>query len=216
MPPESSQCARIILASQPAPAATSLEVAVVAVTVDDRHKGKTNTDQIPTLPAIRTLGNLADVLPKIITDIPEQTPLLFTNLVTVLGTLTSGDYAPRGLEHIATIERKSAADLVSSVTHDRDRFERELHRLRGMHFARVIVTASRDVIAAGAYRSNANPRAVLASCDTFEVRYGVPFVFMEDDTAAALLVERWVWLVCRKIVSPANDLARGTGATAQP
>ena len=179
-------------------------------------KEKTNTDQIPTLPALRTLGNLADVLPTIITDTPEQTPLLFTNLVTVLGTLTSGDYAPRGLEHIATIERKSAADRVSSVTHDRDRFERELHRLRGMHFARVIVTASRDVIAAGAYRSYANPRAVLASCVTFEVRYGVPFVFMEDDTAAALLVERWVWLVCRKIVSPANDLARGTGATAQP
>jgi DNA excision repair protein ERCC-4 len=181
------------------------------VAVDDRHKGKMNADQIPTLPALRTLGNLADVRPTIITDTREQTPLRFTNLVTVLGTLTSGDYAPRGLEHIAAIERKSAADLVSSVTHDRDRFERELHRLRGMHFARVIVTSSRDVIAAGAYRSNANPRAVLASCDTFEVRYGVPFVFVEDDTAAALLVERWVWLVCREIVSQANDLARGTG-----
>ena len=185
------------------------------MTIDDRHKGKMNTDQIPTLPALRTLGNLADVRPTIITDTREQTPLRFTNLVTVLGTLTSGDYAPRGLEHIAAIERKSAADLVSSVTHDRDRFERELHRLRGMHFARVIVTASRDVIAAGAYRSNANPRAVLASCDTFEVRYGVPFVFVEDDAAAALLVERWVWLVCREIVSQANDLARGTGVSAQ-
>ena len=79
-----------------------------------------NADQIPTLPALRTLGNLADVRPTIITDTREQTPLRFTNLVTVLGTLTSGDYAPRGLEHIAAIERKSAADLVSSVTHDRD------------------------------------------------------------------------------------------------
>ena len=88
---------------------------------DNRHKGKMNADQIPTLPALRTLGNLADVRPTIITDTREQTPLLFTNLVTVLGTLTSGDYAPRGLEHIAAIERKSAADLVSSVTHDRDR-----------------------------------------------------------------------------------------------
>lgn len=48
-PPESPQCARIILASQPAPAATTLEVAVAAVTVSDRHKGKINTDQIPTL-----------------------------------------------------------------------------------------------------------------------------------------------------------------------
>jgi hypothetical protein len=62
-PPESPQCARIILAAQPAPAATTLEVAVAAVPVDDRHKGKTNTDQIPTLPALRSLGNLADVRP---------------------------------------------------------------------------------------------------------------------------------------------------------
>lgn len=44
------------------------------------------------------------------------------------------------------------------------------------------------------------------------MRYGVPFVSVEDDTAAALLVERWVWLVCREIVSQANDLARGSGA----
>ena len=74
-----------------------------------------NADQIPTLPALRTLGNLADVRPTIITDTREQTPLLFTNLVTVLGTLTSGDYAPRGLEHIAAIERKSAADAARGV-----------------------------------------------------------------------------------------------------
>lgn len=30
------------------------------------------------------------------------------------------DYAKRGLEHLAATVRKSAADLVSSVTHDRD------------------------------------------------------------------------------------------------
>jgi hypothetical protein len=71
-PPESPQCARIILAAQPAPAATTLEVAVAAVPVDDRHKGKTNTDQSPTLPALRTLGNFADVPPRIFTATAEQ------------------------------------------------------------------------------------------------------------------------------------------------
>ena len=169
---------------------------------------------IPTLPALRCLGGLADVKPAVVIDTREQTPLRFENLASVPGTLTSGDYAPLGLEHVAAIERKSAADLVASVTHDRDRFERELHRLRGMRFARVIVTESRAVIAAGAYRSNANPRAVLASCDTFEVRYGVPFVFADDAAAAALLVERWVWLVCREVVMEANAIARGAGLSA--
>lgn len=172
-----------------------------------------SADQFPALSAFRCLGDLADVRPTVVIDTREQAPLRFTNLASVPGTLTSGDYAPLGLDYIAAIERKSAADLVASVTHERDRFERELSRLRGLHFARVIVTASRESIAAGAYRSNANPRAVLASCDTFEVRYGVPFVFAADDTAAALLVERWVWLFCREVVEQANALARGAGLT---
>jgi len=167
------------------------------------------TEPFPAFPALRSLGKLADLRPIVVIDTREQTPLVFTNLPSVPGTLTSGDYAPRGLEHLCAIERKSAADLVASVTHERERFERELHRLRGMRFARVIVTASRESIASGLYRSNANPRAVLASCDTFEVRYNIPFVFVEDDVAAAALVERWVFLFCREMVSGANDLLRG-------
>jgi len=156
----------------------------------------------PPLPGRRS----AEMRPVVVIDTREQAPLRFANLASVPGTLTSGDYAPAGLEHLCAIERKSAADLVASVTHERARFERELHRLRGMAFARVIVAASRESIEAGEYRSRANPRAVLASCDTFEVRYGVPFVFVADDTVAALLVERWVWLFCREAVLNANDL----------
>ncbi len=167
------------------------------------------TSPFPTLPALRSLGTLADLRPTVAIDTREQTPLVFANLVSVAGTLVSGDYAPRGLDHVCAIERKTAADLVASVIHERERFERELHRLRGMHFARVLVTASREAIAAGEYRSNANPRAVLASCDVFEIRYRVPFVFVPDDTTAAALVERWIWLFCRETVCRANDLARG-------
>lgn len=173
-------------------------------------------NHLATLPALKRLGQLAELRPTIVIDTREQAPLRFVNLASAPGTLVSGDYAPRGLEHVCAIERKSAADLVASVTHERDRFERELHRLRGMQFARVVVTASRDVIAAGVYRSNAHPRAVLASCDTFEVRYGVPFVFVADETAAALLVERWVWLFCREVVGGANDLFRGSEGTPTP
>lgn len=166
-----------------------------------------------TLPALRCIARLGEVRPLVVTDSREQLPLRFTNLVSVPGSLVSGDYAPLGLEHECAFERKSAADLVASVTHDRARFERELHRLRGMHFSRVLVTASRESIAAGAYRSKANPRAVLASCDTFEIRYRVPFVFVADDATAAALIERWVWLFCREAVAAANDLARAHGLT---
>ena len=167
----------------------------------------------------------AEVLPVVIIDSREQTPLSFAHLQSRVGTLTSGDYSAAGLEHFAAIERKSVADLVASVTRERDRFERELHRLRGFSFARVIITASRESIERGEYRSAASPKAVLASCDTFEVRYGVPFVFAPDEASAAALVERWLWLCARETVKNCNELLRGTesadvdsvpGATAAP
>ena len=166
--------------------------------------------QLQTLPALRGLQRLADLRPCVIIDTREQTPLRFTHLQSRIGTLTSGDYSAAGLEHFAAIERKSAADLVASVTRERDRFERELHRLRGFSFARVIVTASRESIERGEYRSAASPKAILASCDTFEVRYGVPFVFVPDEITAAALVERWLWLCARETVKCCNELLRGT------
>jgi ERCC4-type nuclease len=165
--------------------------------------------QTQNLPALRGLARLADLRPKIVVDTREQAPLVFTNLPSVRGTLQSGDYAPAGLEHVAAVERKSAVDLVASVTRERERFERELHRLRGFHFARVLVTASRDSIARGEYRSAASPKAVLASCEALEVRYRLPFVFVENDVEAARLVEGWFWHVARDVVMTANDLLRG-------
>lgn len=65
------------------------------------YGGSEKENQIPTLPALRTLGNMADVRQTIVTDTREQTLLVFTNLATVADTLTIGDYAPRGLEHRA-------------------------------------------------------------------------------------------------------------------
>jgi hypothetical protein len=43
-------------------------------------------------------------------------------------------------------------------------------------------------IAAGGYRSATNPKAVLASVATFEMRYGIPAVWIPDEGEAA----RWV------------------------
>jgi ERCC4-type nuclease len=169
----------------------------------------TTTEPIPALPPL-CRAHSADRWPVVIIDSREQTPLRFAHLQSRVGTLTSGDYSAAGLENFVAIERKSAADLVASVTRERDRFERELHRLRGFSFSRVIVTASRESIERGEYRSAATPKSVLASCDTFEVRYGVPFVFVANETIAATLVERWLWLCAREAIKSCNELMRGT------
>ena len=68
------------------------------------------TDRIDaraTLPALRSLGRLADLRPVIVADSREQEPLTFTRLQSVRGTLYSGDYSVQGLESKFAVERKS-------------------------------------------------------------------------------------------------------------
>ena len=64
---------------------------------------------------------------RIAIDTREQLPYVF-DCETELKTLKTGDYSLVGGEHLISIERKSADDLVGSLTAGRERFEKELHR----------------------------------------------------------------------------------------
>jgi len=147
-------------------------------------------------------------LPTLIVDSREQAPLVFTRLQSRPGTLTTGDYSFAGAEELFAIERKSIADLVGSVMQGRERFERELARLRGYEFRRLLVIGTRDDIASGRYVSQANPKAVLASVDTFEVRYSTPVVWEPDATVAAALIERWACYFAAEVRKRADRLTR--------
>jgi ERCC4-type nuclease len=137
--------------------------------------------------------------PTIVIDSREQTPLSFDNLPTASGSLYSGDYSVLGLEHKFAIERKSIADLVGSITSGRERFERELHRLRGFDFKRLLIVGSEDDIKSHNYRSKASPNSVLGSLYTFEVRYGIPVIWGIDEQNSSILVERWAARYAREI-----------------
>src|ERR1700757_1958282 len=129
------------------------------------------------IPALRSLGELADAEPMIVVDTREQLPLPFSRLKTRAGALVTGDYSVAGLESLFAIERKSIGDLVGCcVGENRERFERELHRLRGYHFARLLVIGTRGEIEMQRYRSKISPRSVLGSLAAWEVRY-LPVVF---------------------------------------
>lgn len=143
-----------------------------------------------TLPALRALGGLADVRPVIVIDTREQTPLTFTSLASQRGTLTTGDYAPLGAEELFSIERKTIADLVACcMGANRDRFFRELHRLRGYKFKRLLIVGTVADIEAGRYQSSITPKAVLASLGAIEARFDVPVVFSATPEEAALKIE---------------------------
>jgi hypothetical protein len=66
-----------------------------------------------TLPALRSLGELADAQPIIEIDSREQTPLVFTRLRSVHGTLSEGDYGISGVVDFA-VERKGSLDELAS------------------------------------------------------------------------------------------------------
>jgi len=145
-------------------------------------------------------------LPTLIVDSREQAPLQFTRLPTITAGLVTADYSIAGLEDLFGVERKSIADLVGSVTRERERFERELARLRGYEFRRLLVIGTRDDVASGRYASQANPKAVLASVDTFEVRYSTPVVWEPDAAVAAALIERWACYFAAEVRKRADRL----------
>jgi DNA excision repair protein ERCC-4 len=132
-------------------------------------------------------------------------------LKTQIGTLATGDYSVAGLESLFAIERKSVSDLVGcSVGQNRERFERELHRLRGFRFKRLLIVGSEAQISKGEYHSNIKPQAVMGTLHAFEVHYDVPVVFCDTPEIAGRLIERWAFWFAREMVEIVNALWRET------
>ena len=141
--------------------------------------------------------NPMDADPVIITDTREQMPLKFTHLRTERTALQTGDYSVRGLEEVFSVERKSLPDLVGSLTRERARFMREMHRLRAFQFARLLVIGSEMELMQMVNMGRANLAQVEHSLLAISVRYGVPAVRVDTPERAAVTVETWAWAVYR-------------------
>jgi DNA excision repair protein ERCC-4 len=166
-------------------------------------------NELAPLPALASLDKLKGSLPTLLIDTREQTPLAFTRLESIPGTLTSGDYSVAGLEELFAIERKSVSDLVGCCAgSNRERFERELHRLRGYRFARILVVGEPDEITEGRYHSRIKPQSVWATLYAFEARYNLPVVFQPSAEVAAAWVENLAYWFARETILNANGLAR--------
>jgi DNA excision repair protein ERCC-4 len=164
------------------------------------------------LPALASLGGLKDAKPVIIVDTREQNPLVFSRLETRPGILYSGDYSIAGLENSFAIERKSVPDLAACcMGENRQRFERELHRLRGYRFKRLLIVGTELEIQQGVAFSRISPAAIFGTLAAFEVRYDIPAVFRATPELAVSQVERWAFYFARECVEAVNGLRRGTG-----
>ena len=118
-------------------------------------------------------------------DTREQTPWLFEGITkridkenvpvvipTDVVTLKTGDYSIVGFEDRICIERKSAKDLIQTVAHSRDRFERELRRMQAMEFSAVIVEEEwREVLTICAATTGYNPISLDNSILAWQQRF---------------------------------------------
>ena len=123
---------------------------------------------------------------RIVCDSREQCPFRFEgfNAVVTVGALEAGDYSLAGFERRVAIERKSLPDLVACLGVERERFARELARLRGYDCAAVVVEATADDLRAGHFRARLNPEAAWQSVLAFTQRYRIPFIFCDDRSDA--------------------------------
>jgi ERCC4-type nuclease len=107
----------------------------------------------------------------IIIDSREQRPFDFSRwgVGTIRGTLKSGDYGLVDNPNVA-VERKSPEDLLSTLSHGRDRFEAELARLQPLEFSAVVCEGPIDLLLAGTL-SKMSPPSVMGSILALQQRF---------------------------------------------
>lgn len=147
---------------------------------------------------------------KCVIDTREQTPLTLEVkpgqvLASESGTLYTGDYSIKGLENHVAIERKSLSDLMGCIGSGRERFEKEILRLRGYPVKALVVEATWEQIETGAYRSKVNPSAAIGTLMGW-IAQGIPITMAGDHKRAGVFVARMLYITARRRLQELKNL----------
>ena len=85
--------------------------------------------------------------------------------------LQTGDYSVAGLEDMIALERKTLPDLVSCIGSGRERFLRELQRLKAHPFRAVVIEGLWSDLEDGHYQSRLNPDSATHSIISWQSRF---------------------------------------------
>jgi ERCC4-type nuclease len=145
-------------------------------------------------------------LPTVVIDTREQRPFDFSAHPNWIGGverrgLATGDYSIVGMEDILALERKSLADLIFSLTHNRTRFISACERLSEYHYRAIIVEATYEEIktpypeevyrrggepagrAPGRLHTRAHPNGISGSLDAINARFGIGILYTSRNRA---------------------------------
>lgn len=141
------------------------------------------------------------ISPVVIIDSREQRAWDFENLPSETGSLPTGDYSVKGLEHLIAVERKSLDDLLACCGRERDRFKRELQRLRAYRFRCLVIEASYADLDRGDWRSKIQPSHVIGSLTAWTAQYELPIWLVGSHEAGGMFCERFLYQSARLIAS---------------
>ena len=145
---------------------------------------------------------MTDDMPKIIIDTREQRPLCFSGLhirgVPELRTerqkLNEGDYSIFGLKHKVFIERKSPQDLYGTLFQGRERFERELERVKAADYKYRYLVVETTPFGFASYmeyhRNMTQFNSAFSSLMTWAERYGLKVRWCKTPQGTADYVAR--------------------------
>ena len=150
----------------------------------------------------------ADLAPTAITaicDTREQLPLDLAPLRVEVASLTTGDYSVKGLEQFVAIERKSEGDLLMCIGQERERFERELDRLRAYEVRAVVCETSWSALETAQWRSQITSKQAIGSILGW-IGWGIPFLLVGNHQRAGELVARMLYQAARRRWREARQL----------
>ena len=144
---------------------------------------------------------------RILIDTREQRPFDFKQFEvdTEIATLKTGDYSARlkssflepFVDTGCCVERKSLNDLIGCFTTGRERFEKELERMRDYRCCAVVVESPYRALASGRYHSKMNPQSAIQTFISFSQKYRVPFIFAESRDNAEFLTFSFLKHYCK-------------------
>jgi ERCC4-type nuclease len=107
-------------------------------------------------------------------------------------TMKTADYTSPALRTVAVVERKSVSDFCSTISFGRERFERELERMRSFRFKACVVEGDCSLVMRS---SGVHPHAILGTVASMTARWDCPVLFVPNEASCgriiAGLLARW-------------------------
>jgi len=133
----------------------------------------------------------------VLVDTREQKPFDLSPLKTRKATLATGDYSILGLENEVAIERKSLQDLIGCVGAGRDRFDREVQRLKAYPVRAIICEGGYGEIETQSYRGKCHPNSILGSIAGW-IAGGLPVVMAGRRSRAEQIAQRMLVIAAKR------------------